>query len=173
MSHKPLNDTELDAFVVRALSRLPAHAPSRRFADSVMARVQQPQPRPVVVYRRARAWVSQPRRALTLAGAYVAAATVALVVAVPWLVQHSPALQLGLDWTLAQAGGLIRDASLGLASWWVGSGLADATRAVPRSGAKLWLSLVSLTTVYGGCAVGLHLLLRAPRVAHASVPLQA
>ena len=88
MSHKQLSDMELDALVVRSLSRLPAHAPSRVFSDKVMNRVGLPSPRAVVRYRRARAWLAEPRRALALGGAYAILAVVALVVAVPWLVQH-------------------------------------------------------------------------------------
>jgi len=173
VTHKMLNDNELDAVIVRALSRLPQHAPSRHFANAVMARVALPQPRPVRVYGRALSWLRQPRHAFAFATAYVVAASLALVVAVPWLVGHVPALQLALDWTVAQTGGLIRSTSLGLAEWWVTSGLADAAAGLPRSGPRLWLSVVALTAVYGGSAIGLRHLLRAPKVSHGPVQVSA
>lgn len=168
VTRKSLTEAELDALVVRALSRLPSHAPSRGFDARVMARVQLPRPRPVVLYQRARAWVSQPRRALALAGAYVVFASVALVFTVPWLLENIPAFQFATQWAVQSAGSFLRETSLGVASWWMSSGLADAARVVPRSGPRLWLALGSLTAVYAGSAVGLHLLLRAPRVTHAT-----
>jgi len=165
VSRKPMTDTELDAVIVRALSRLPSCAPSPRFAASVMARIELPQPRLLVVGRRVVTWVREPRRALALAGVYAVLAGVALTVTVPWLLGNFPALQLGLDWATTQAATLARDTSLAIASWWVSSGIADATRVVPRSGPALWLSIGTLTAGYAGAAFGLHALLRAPKVA--------
>ena len=116
MTRKQLTDTEFDAFIVRSLSQLPSHAPSRAFTDKVMNRVQLPSPRPVVAWRRARSWVAQPRRALALAAAYACVASVALVVAVPWLVQRSPAIRFALDWTVSRSAGLMRDITISVAS---------------------------------------------------------
>lgn len=171
--HKPMTDTELDALIVRALSRLPSCAPTPRFASNVMARVELPQPRLLVLGRRAVSWVREPRRALAFAGVYAVAAGLALVVAVPWLFANFPALQLGLDWAMTQTATLMRNTSLSAASWWVSSGIADATRVVPRSGPALWLSIGTLAAGYAGAAFGLHVLLRAPRVTDAPVHASA
>lgn len=173
MNRKPMTDTELDASIVQALSRLPCYAPSPRFASNVMARVELPQPRLLVLGRRAVSWVREPRRALAFAGVYAVAAGIALVVVVPWLFSNVPALQFGLDWTINRTGTLMRDASLSLASWWLSSGIADATRVVPRSGPALWLSIGTLAAGYAGAAFGLHTLLRAPRVVEAPAHVSA
>ena len=173
MSHKQLSDTELDALVVRSLSRLPAYAPSRVFADKVMNRVQLPSPRAVTAFRRARGWALQPRRALTLAGAYALTASVALVVAVPWLFRHSPAIRFALDWTLARGGAVVRDIAISVASWTLSSGLAGIVKSIPLSGPQLWALAFGATLAYAGCAIGLHHLLRAPREKHVPVQVQA
>lgn len=163
MSRKLLTDEELDALVVRSLSRLPAHAPSRAFENKVMCRVQLPQPRPVTLYRRARTWVAQPRRAVALACIYALAASVALVVAIPWLLNNSPAIRFAFDWTVTRSVGGIRQAALGLASWTVSSGITGLVKSIPLTGGQLWAAAFALTAGYAGCAIGLHFLLRAPR----------
>ena len=173
MSRKQLTDAELDGLVVRSLSRLPPHAPSRAFQGRVMNRVQLPQPRPVTVYRRARAWVAQPRRAVALAAAYAVAATVALALAVPWLVTHSPAIGFAFDWTVARCLGLVREAALGFAAWTVSSGLTRLVKSLPLSGLQVWAAVFALTTGYAGCVVGLHFLLRAPRGKDVPIQVQA
>ena len=96
-SRNHLSDNELDALLVRSLSRLPNYAPTRAFADKVMNRVQLPAPRPVLAYRRARLWLSQPRRALTFAGAYAAFVVIALFFVIPWLIANSPAIAFAAD----------------------------------------------------------------------------
>lgn len=169
MSRKQLNDAELDALVVRSLSRLPALGPSRAFPSKVMNRVQLPSPRAVQVWRRTRAWLAQPRRAVVIAGTYAVAAAIGLIIAVPWLLQHSPALSLAYDWTVAAGGALLRDAMLGIANWTVSSGIAGLFKSVPRSGPSMWVLAFGATAAYAGCAIGLHYLLRAPRTKHASV----
>ena len=173
MSRKLLTDEELDAQVVRSLSRLPAHAPSRAFENKVMCRVQLPQPRPVTFYRRARTWVAQPRRAALLACTYALTATVALVVAVPRLLNNSPAIRFAFDWTVNRSVGGIRQAALGLASWTVSSGIAGAFKSIPLTAGQLWVAAIALTAAYAGCAIGLHFLLRAPRGKDAPVQIQA
>lgn len=161
MIHKQLGDAELDATVVRALSRLPSHAPSRGFADRVMARVQLPQPSPVVLYRRARAWAAQPRHALALAGGYAASALVAMALVVPWLLAHLPAISFTAEWVAGRASGAARQGVLTLARWVASSGAADLLQ--PLSGGRLWLAISALTLGYAGCAAGLHYFLRTPR----------
>jgi hypothetical protein len=164
---KLLSNEELDALVVTALARLPVLSPSRGFADSVMAQVQLPRPLLVRHFARFRAWISQPRRALAFAGGYIVAASIALVVAVPWLVERMPAIEFAWRWVASGAATSLRDASLAVASWWVTSGLSDVAGGLPTSGAKLWMAVLALTFMYGGCAIGLHRLLRAPRMGHA------
>lgn len=171
MSDKQLTDSELDTLVVRSLSRLPAYAPSRVFGDKVMNRVQLPSPRAVKAIGRARSWVAQPRRALALAGAYVLLTSVALVVSVPWVFRHSPAIRFAFDWVIGRGGAVVRDALVGIASWTVSSGLAGMIKSIPLSGTQLWALAFGATAGYAGCAIGLHHLLRAPRDKHA--PAQA
>ena len=161
--HKRLPDSELDAIVVRALSRLPAYTPSRGFAGRVMARVQLPQPAPVVIYRRVRSWAAQPRHAMALAGAYAASAAVAMAVVVPWLLAHLPAIGFAGQWAMTRVSGAAREALLAAAGWAVTSGATDLFRSLQLTGGRLWLAVGALTVGYAGCAVGLHVLLRAPR----------
>ena len=173
MSSKQLTDEELDALVVRSLSRLPALAPSRAFEAGVMARVRLPQPRPIALYRRTRAWVSQPRRALVLAGGYAALALVALGVAVPWLIAHGPHVGFGVDWITARGLGLVRDASTAFVAWALSSGLARRVQSLPLTTPAALAVAGAVTAGYAGCAVGLRVLLRAPRGHDAPVPIQA
>jgi hypothetical protein len=163
VSRKPLTDNEMDTVVVRALSRLGAHAPSRHFADGVMTRVALPQPGPVMLYRRARTWAAQPRHALALAGGYAVSAIVAMAVVVPWLVGQLPAIQLVADWLVVRASGLVHQGIVIVAEWSVASGLAGLLRAVPLSGPGVWIAGAALACAYAGCAVALHLLLKTPK----------
>lgn len=173
MTRKQLNPDELDALVVGSLSRLPLLGPSRGFADNVMNRVQLPSPRPLVAYRRARGWLAQPRRALAFAGAYAAFATIALIVMVPWLLRHSPAIAFVYDWTVARSAGLLRDAAMAAASWTVSSGLTGLLKSVPLSGPQVWILAFAATAAYAGGAIGLHYLLRTPRDKHDAIQIQA
>ena len=173
MSRKQLSDTELDTLVIRSLSRLPSYAPSRAFADKVMNRVALPSPRAVTTYRRVRGWALQPRRAMALAGAYALTASIALLVAVPWVFRNSPAIRFAFDWTIDRAVGVIGDVALTVASWAVSSGLAGLIKSVPLSGPQMWALAFIATLAYAGCAIGLHYLLRAPREKHATANAQA
>jgi len=163
VSRKPLADNEMDAIVVRALARLGSHAPSRHFADAVMARVALPQPGPVVLYHRARAWAAQPRHALALAGGYAFSAIIAMAVVVPWLVGQLPAIRFVADWMMTRASGLVHQGIVTVAEWSVASGLAALLRSVPLSGPGIWIAGITLACGYAGCAVALHMLLKAPR----------
>lgn len=173
MTRKQLTDTEFDALIVRSLSRLPSHAPSRVFSDRVMDRVQLPSPRPVVAWRRARSWVAQPRRAVALAGVYAGMATIALLVAVPWLLRNSPAIRFGFDWTMARGGAVMRDIAIAVAGWTVSSGITGVIKSIPLSGPQVWALAFGATAAYAGCAIGLHYLLRAPKDKHEPVQIQA
>jgi hypothetical protein len=168
-----LSDAEMDVLVVRALSRMPRYAPSRGFADRVMSRVRMPQPRSLVLSRRALAWAAQPRRALALAGAYVVAAVLGLAVAVPWLLASVPSLRVVYDQAAGRIAAWAGDLLLSVASWWVSSGFAEATTALPTSGFSLWLTIGAVTFAYTGAAVGLHFLLRTPKAAHAPARVSA
>jgi hypothetical protein len=155
-----LND--LDARIVRELSRLPAFEPSREFSRRVMAQVRLPEPKAVVLLRRARAWALQPRRALALAGAYAACAVVALGFAVPWVAQHSASLSYGAglaaDKTLAAA----RELGMALAGWAWTSRSWDALRSIPVLREHLVPLLALLSAAYAGAGVALHRLMKAP-----------
>jgi hypothetical protein len=164
---KSLSEQEMDAILVRSLARLGAHAPSRGFESRVMSRVALPQPRAVVLYRRARAWASHPSHALALAGAYAVSAVVALVVVVPWLLVRLPAIGFVADWTATKVMGLVRDGVVAVAEWSLSSGLTDAVRSLPLDSAGLWLAGIAVALGYAGCAVGLHFLLRAPKTREA------
>ena len=163
VSRKPLTDNEMDTVVVRALSRLGAHAPSRSFAAAVLARVALPQPRPVVLYRRTRAWAAQPSHALALASGYAVSAIVALAVVVPWLLVRLPAIGFVTDRVLVRGAEFVRQGIVAVAEWSVESGLAGLIRLVPLSGPGIWVAGVSLVIGYAGCAIALHMLLRAPK----------
>ena len=173
MTRKHLSPEELDALVVRSLSRLPALGPSRGFADNVMNRVLLPSPRPLVAFRRARGWLAQPRRALAFAGAYAAFAMVALIVMVPWLLTHSPAIAFAYDWSVTRSAALLRDGAMAVASWTVSSGLTGLLKSVPLSGPQVWIVAFAATAAYAGGAIGLHFLLRSPRVKDAAIQIQA
>jgi hypothetical protein len=160
---------ELDALIVRSLSRLPTHAPSRVFSDKVMNRVGLPSPRAVVRYRRARAWLAEPRRALALAGAYAIIAIAAMVITVPWLVQHSPAIRFAIDWSTSRAELMARGIAMASARWAITSGIAGLLKAIPVSGRQLWAVGAGVVALYAGCAYGLHALLRTPKASHATV----
>jgi hypothetical protein len=169
VSRKLLTDNEMDAVVVRALSRLVAHAPSRSFASNVMVRVALPQPGPVVLFHRARAWASQPSHAMALAGGYALSAILAMAVVVPWLVGQLPAIRSVAGWLVARGGELARQGLVTAAEWSVASGLAGLAQSLPLSGPRIWLAGVAVIVAYAGCAVGLHILLRTPKakdVAH-------
>lgn len=171
MTYKDLADSELDARVIRELSRLPSLAPRPGFSDRVMTRVRPPQPRAVVLFHRARHWASEPRRALALAGGYAVAATAALVAFVPWVFRNSAALRVASDWVTVQAFGALRDWTLALAGWAVTSGVSDWFKNLDIGGGQLALAGGLVTAGYGACALGLHYLLRAPRGTNA--PVQA
>jgi hypothetical protein len=173
VSHEQLTDQELDALVVRSLSRLPAMAPSRGFEAAVMARVVLPQPRPVALYRRAWAWAAEPRRAIALAGSYAVAALIALGVAVPWLLARGPQLSFGVDWALGRSLALVHQASAAFAGWTLSSGLAERFQSLPVSIPAALAAGSLIAAAYAGCAVGLHVLLRTPRGLDASLPAQA
>jgi hypothetical protein len=173
VSHKQLTDQELDTLVVRSLSRLTALAPSRGFEAAVMARVVLPQPRPVALYRQARAWAREPRRALALAGSYAVATLIALGVAVPWLMARGPQISFGVDWALGRSLALVHEASATFAGWTLSSGLAERLQSsrVTTPAALAAASLIA--AAYAGSAVGLHFLLRTPRGLDATLPAQA
>lgn len=163
MTDKQLSPSELDQALVRDLSRLPLYSPSRVFSAAVMARVRRPQPRAVVLYRRARAWALEPRRALVLGGAYAAVAGVALWMAVPWVFAHSPAINFVAGQVSSWFVGVVRDAALATAGWAVTSGITGFVRSLSLTGERLWMAAGTLVVGYASCAAGLHYLLRTPR----------
>lgn len=171
MTYNDLADSELDARVIRELSRLPSLSPRSGFSHRVMSRVRLPQPRAVVLFHRARSWASEPRRALVLAGGYAVTATAALALLLPWLFRNSAAIRVATDWVSVQVLGALRDWSLALAGWTVTSGLTDWFRSLDLGGGQLVLAGGLLTAGYAACALGLHFLLRAPRGTNA--PVQA
>lgn len=168
MTHNSLGDAAVDALVIRELSRLPSLSPSAGFSNRVMSRVRLPQPKAVVLYHRAKAWALEPRRALALAGAYAVSATAALALFLPWLIGHSAAVRFAADWMTTRVMGGLRDWMLAGASWAMSSGLTDWFRSLSLSGGRLAVAAAVLTAVYAGCAALLHVLLRAPRGAHAA-----
>lgn len=170
---KKLTHEELDALIVRSLARLPSEGPGPAFANRVMDRVQMPPATALVLLRRARTWAAQPRRAVALAGSYAVLAAITLGVVVPWISRNSATIVFAFDWTTTRAAGLVRDLTMAVASWAVSSGLAGAVSSLPLSGAGLWIAGALVCAAYAGCAVGLHLLLRAPRGKHEPVNLAA
>lgn len=163
MTDKQLSPSQRDEKLVRELSRLPSFAPSRGFRANVMARVRRPQPSAVVLYRRAKAWALEPRRALVLGGAYAAVAVAALWVAVPWVAQNTPAIRFVTGLVSGWFFEAIRDGALATAGWAVSSGVAEFVRSLALTGERLFIALGTLTVGYASCGVGLHYLLRTPR----------
>jgi len=163
VTDKQLDAGDLDALVLRELSRLPVFGPSRGFADRVVARVRRPQPVPVVLLRRAGAWVLRPSRAVSLAAAYAVCVAVGLRLAVPWLTAHAPAFSFVTSWVSTQAKAALDVAALTVASWAVELGAADAIHSAANAGPRLWAALAALTIGYAACVYGLRVLLRAPR----------
>jgi hypothetical protein len=161
VTDKQLDAGDLDAAVLRELTALRSFAPTRGFSDRVMARVRLPQPAAVVLFKRAGAWVLQPRRAVALATAYAASVAIALRLALPWLGDHAPALRLGAAWIGTQLGALANTVALTSADWAVQSGAADAVRTAAASG-KLWPAMATLTIGYAVCGYGFYALLKTP-----------
>jgi hypothetical protein len=161
--HKRLSDHDLDIVITRSLARLPHERPSAGFTSRVMDRVQLPPARALVLFRRARSWAAQPRRAAALAGSYAVMAAVTLGIVVPWITANAAAIRFAFGWGLNRIAAFGGEIGLGIAGWAVNTGLADALRSVPLSGASVWVAAGLLITAYAGCAVGLHLLLRAPK----------
>jgi hypothetical protein len=126
-----------------------------------MARVRLPQPAAVVLFRRAGAWVMQPKRAVTLATAYAASVVIALRLSVPWFEAHANALKLGMAWVGTQLGGLFNTATMDVADWAVRSGAAEAVRSVASSGVVL-PALAALTIGYAVGGYGFYALLKTP-----------
>ena len=161
MRDKQLDAGDLDMRVLRELTALRSFAPSRGFPDRVMARIRLPQPAAVVLFRRAGAWVMQPRRAVALATAYAASVVIAVRLAVPWLEAHAGALKLGVAWIGTQLSGWFDTVAMGAADWVVRSGAAEAVRAAASSGVVL-PALAALTIGYAVGGYGFYALLRTP-----------
>lgn len=160
---KQLDVGDLDGMVLRELTALRSFAPSRAFADTVMARVRLPQPAAVVLLKRAGAWALQPRRAVALATAYAASVAIALRLGLPWLADHAPALRLAASWVAGQVSGFAGAVALAAGEWAVRIGATDAVRTAIASGPRLWGALAALSLGYAVCGYGLHALLKTPR----------
>lgn len=162
MTDKHLEHNDLDARIVRELSRLPAFEPSRGFSHRVMAQVRLPEPKAVLALRRARAWALQPRRALALAGAYAVCAVVALGIAVPWVAQHSASISYGAGLAADKVLAAARELGMALAGWVWTSRSWDALRSVPVLREHLVPVLALLTAAYAAAGVTLHRLMKTP-----------
>jgi hypothetical protein len=157
-----LQQDDFDRLITRELSRLPSFAPSRDFGGRVMAHVRLPDPKAVVVFRRARAWALQPRRAFALAGAYAVCAAVALGVAVPWGLEHAPSLSYGASLAFAKLSGAASDLGIRLAGWVLSSRPYETLRALPVRREHLVPLAALLTVAYAAAGVALHRLLKTP-----------
>jgi len=160
---KQLDHSDLDALVLRELSRMPSYAPSRGFPDRVMARVVMPRPAALVLLQRAGAWALQPRRAVALATAYATCVVATILLAGPWVAAHASFFTLGASWVAGQVGGWLNAAALAVASWGVRSGLVDAVRSAAGTGPRLWATIATASIAYAASGYGLHVLLKAPR----------
>lgn len=162
MTDKYLDQDDFDRFLTRELSRLPSFAPARDFGDRVMAQLRLPDPKAVLVFRRARAWALQPRRALALAGAYAACAAIALGIAVPWGLQHAASLSYGAGLALARITAAASDFGITLAGWVLASRTYDVLRSLPVRREHLVPLAALLTVAYAAAGVALHRLLKSP-----------
>jgi hypothetical protein len=163
VTDKHLDQDELDRIIVRELSRLPFHAPSRGFEGRVMAQVRLPAPRFVVTLRRAQAWALEPRRAFALAGAYSVCAAIALGFAVPWLIQHSAPLHSAWDTLAARSVAFARDLGMSVAGLILTSRPYETLRGLPLLREHFVPVLVLLSAAYAAAGVALHHLLKDPR----------
>ena len=123
MTDKHLEQDDLDRLIIRELSRLPSFAPSRDFGDRVMAQVRLPEPKAVVVFRRARAWALQPRRALGAGGRLCGVRRASRSASRSrgcW--QHAPSLSYGASLAFAKLSGAASD--LGMSAGRLGALLA-------------------------------------------------
>ena len=162
MTDKYLEQDDFDRLITRELSRLPSFAPSRDFSGRVMAHVRLPDPKAVVVFGRARAWVLQPRRALALAGAYAACAAIALGVAVPWVLQHAPSLSYGAGLAFTKVTAAASDLGMTLVGWVLASRTYETLRSLPFRREHLVPLAALLTVAYAAAGVALHRLLKSP-----------
>ena len=162
MTDKYLEQDDFDRLITRELSRLPSFAPARGFENRVMAHVRLPDPKAVVVFRRARAWALQPRRALALAGAYAACAAIALGFAVPWIMQHAPSLSYGAGLALTRITAAASDLGMALAGWVLSSRTYETLRSLPVRREHFVPLAALLTVAYAAAGVALHRLLKSP-----------
>jgi hypothetical protein len=162
VTDKHLEQDDFDRLITRELSRLTSFAPARGFENRVMAHVRLPDPKAVIVFRRARAWALQPRRALALAGAYAACAAIALGVAVPWVVQHAPSLSYGAGLALAKVTAAASNLGMTLAGWVLASHTYEVLRSLPVGPEHLVPLAALLTVAYAAAGVALHRLLKSP-----------
>jgi hypothetical protein len=162
VTDKYLEQDDFDRLITRELSRLPSFAPSREFGGRVMAHVRLPDPKAVLVFRRARAWALQPRRALALAGSYATCAAIALGFAVPWVLQHAPSLSYGAGLALAKITGAASDLGMALAGWVLSLRSYETLRALPVRREHLVPLAALLTVAYAAAGVALHRLLKSP-----------
>ncbi len=169
MTHNHLDDSALDARILRELSSLPSLAPSRGFEDRVMARVALPKPAALVLLGRAGAWITQPRRAVALATAYALCVVVTVGLAGPWVAAHASLLGDVAAWAAGRVGSWLDAATLAVATWTVRSGIAEAVRSVAGSGPRLWAEVATLSLAYAAGGLGMRVLLKAPRRTDASV----
>ncbi len=167
--HGHLDDSELDALVLRQLSSLPSLSPSRGFEDRVMARVILPKPKALVLLQRAGAWVTEPRRAVALATAYALCVVVTVALGAPWVVAHAGGLGVAASWVAGRIGAWLDAATLAAGAWVVRSGIAESLRTIAGSGPRLWAEVATVSLGYAAAGYGLHVLLKAPRRSDASV----
>ena len=160
---KQLDPSDLDALVLRELSRLPSLAPSRGFPDRVMARVSLPRPVPLVLLQRAGTWMLEPRRAVALATTYAACVVATVLLAAPWVAAHAGFFTLGASWVARQVGAWFDATALAVASWGVRSGVVAALRSAAGGGPRLWATVFTVAFAYAASGYGLHVLLKAPR----------
>ena len=162
MIDKYLEQDDFDRLITRELSRLPSLVPSRGFSGRVMAHLRLPEPKAVVVFRRARHWALQPSRALALAGGYAICAAIALGVADPWVVQHAPSLSYGAGLALAKLTTAASDLGMTLAGWVLASHTYEMLRSLPVRREHIVPLAALLTVAYAAAGVALHHLLKSP-----------
>jgi hypothetical protein len=162
VTDKYLEQDDFDRLITRELSRLPSFAPPRDFESRVMAQVRLPDPKAVVVFRRARDWALQPRRALALAGAYAVCAAIALGVAAPWVLQHVPSLSYGASLALTKLTAAASESGMTLVGWVLSSRSYEMLRSLPVRREHIVPLAALLTVAYAAAGVALHRLLKSP-----------
>ncbi len=142
--------------IVADLEHLPHLAPSRLFADRVMANVQVFEPWHVTALDSARRWVPQSRSARALGGSLAASMAAAMTVASIWLIGHLNTVVFFSDLAFDRARTRLFDGLTELISAALGQPALEALRA--NGSAGIAFALTGLLAAVVVAAAGLRVM---------------